>query len=202
MPGKVARTLPVSYRGYVPEPIKNGDHLTPSSRLWPDPENGPWLITFRWQAINGRAECIGIDVTSVRPADASSWMGGGKLPEIGIPLTTSVLRGVRLSELIAEERESMARVYDDFFRESETAATYRGAGQMREGTRRRLERVVEAYREAWQQGKPPTQTVAKRLNISVSAAAKLVARARQVGMLPPTRPGVAVAKPDDVSPST
>jgi hypothetical protein len=51
--------------------------------------------------------------------------------------------------------------------------------------------VADVYRQAWRDGRPPTKAVAKHFQISDSAAAKRVMRARQGGLLPPTEKGVA-----------
>jgi hypothetical protein len=54
-----------------------------------------------------------------------------------------------------------------------------------------LERAAAIYAEAFAAGLPPTKTVAEQLNLSRSAAAKRVARAREHGLLAKTTPRVA-----------
>jgi transposase len=49
--------------------------------------------------------------------------------------------------------------------------------------------VAEVYRDAWARGEPPTRGVADHFTISKSAAAKQVAKAREMGLLPPTSRG-------------
>lgn len=169
----------------------NGDRLEPSTRLWPDENDGPWGLTFEWQVLNGRAECVGLRITSVRPEKEPSWTSHGRLPEAGTPLTTGALRGIRLSELVAEERIRNQEVWS-FAVEPTHAALYR-ADSMRPATRERLVKAAEAYGEAWRNGQAPTQAVAQALAVTDSAAAKLVSRARAAGLLPPTSPGVAAA---------
>jgi len=69
---------------------------------------------------------------------------------------------------------------------AEMAAPRRETGQLSE--------VAAVYRQAWEDGRSPTQAVADHFSISQSAAAKRVSRARQVGYLPLTtrgRPGIA-----------
>lgn len=176
-------------------------------RLWPDPETGPWLVQLRWGAINGRAECVGIDITSARPEDVfeDRWSAlTERMPETATPLTTSVLRNLRIGELIAEEREQMATTMGELVGPDDESLNVFGASgrTMRDSTRKRLQRVADTYRKAWHQGKPPVQTVAKRFGVSEAAASKLVFRARSAGMLPPTSSGVPAAAGGDVSPST
>jgi hypothetical protein len=56
-----------------------------------------------------------------------------------------------------------------------------------------LEETVRAYREAFRGGLHPNRVVAERLHLTTSAVAKRIQRARALGMLPPTRRGVAKA---------
>lgn len=163
-----------------------------AAMLWPDRDEGPWLIDFEFQLIAGRAECVGIQLTSARPPGAQSWQAGGKLPEVGIPLTTSVLRGLRLSEMVTEIRETNAQLAA-LINEQDEAQAFAAPLGMRPATARRLQRVTKVYRAAWDRGHQPTQAVAKRLNVSSGAAASLVSRARAAGLLPPTSPGKASA---------
>jgi hypothetical protein len=51
-----------------------------------------------------------------------------------------------------------------------------------------LEKAAVIYVEAYAEGLPPTKTVAERCNLSRSAAAKRIARARQAGLLGETEP--------------
>jgi hypothetical protein len=156
----------------------------PTCRLWPDEQEGPWLLVLFWQVINGRAECVGMDLTSAQSPHVEA-LGFHHRPEIGIPLQTSTLRDLKLSELVADARAAIAELIV-----ADQAPVFT-ARQMRPRTVKRLETVAETYRRAWRQGKPPVKAVAKRLNVSNAAANSLVARARAVGMLPPTSPGVA-----------
>jgi hypothetical protein len=102
----------------------------------------------------------------------------------GPSLTTSLIRDMRLAEIAAEERTKLPRV--DAPRRS-TAEVVKG---MRPATVRRLRTVAGVYQESWTRGGKPVQAVAEALNITSTAAAKLVARARAAGLLPPTSPGV------------
>jgi hypothetical protein len=54
-----------------------------------------------------------------------------------------------------------------------------------------LERAAAIYTEAFTAGLPPTKTVAERLNLSRSAAAKRIARSREKGLLLKTTPRTA-----------
>ena len=65
----------------------------------------------------------------------------------------------------------------------------RSAAARPRATDGRYAEVAEVYRQAWQDGRPPTRAVAEHFVISPSAAAKRVSRARQAGYLPLTTRG-------------
>jgi hypothetical protein len=182
--------------------------VEPTHELWPDPRRGPFLLTLLWQEVGGRAECVGLELNSVRPealrrnapSDLASM--AEPLSETGTPLTTTLLRSLKLSEITADVRESLEFLHREITGEGRKAAAYGAPAAMRPATEKRLKRVAEIYREAWRQGKSPVKAVAKRLKVSDSAANSLVYRARSAGLLPPTSAGVPAAAKDDVSPST
>lgn len=57
--------------------------------------------------------------------------------------------------------------------------------------------VAEAYSAACEDGLPPTTTVAEQSRVSKTTAAKWVARARDLGYLPPTTRGKAAPQEID-----
>lgn len=183
----------------MPEAFQNGDHLIPTTRLWPDKETGPWVLVFHWQVLNGRAECIGMDMVSSLPDEEIDRRFGGRsvvsLPAIGTPLRTSTLRSMNLAEILAEERVRANEFWDNRFGDPSMGVPYVAPREMRPATIRRLQRVAEVYREAWREGRPPTKEVAKQLGVTVAAASGLVSRARAAGFLPPTSPGVPSGSP-------
>jgi hypothetical protein len=150
------------------------DELT--ERQWPDPDAGPYLLTLYWKRRNGRPEPVGINLIH-------HGAGSGKT-ESFLTLTTSLLREVKLAEIVAEDRERLAYIPPAPPTPDEVVAG------MRPATARRLGRAAEVYQAAWHAGSPPTQAVAQQMNVSVAAAANLVRRARQAGFLPPTTGGV------------
>lgn len=190
--------MPSPYgKGVSNEPQQARSELTSVSRLWPDENDGPWLINFRFQLIAGRAECVGVGITSARPPDTSSWEQGGKLPEVGIPLSASLLRDLRIASLITEVRETNAELQEMLGAREEAAAFRAPPPNMRPATVKRLQRVADAYQVAWRRGQPPTKAVAERLKVTLPAATSLVARARAAGLLPATSAGVAAGEPKE-----
>jgi hypothetical protein len=168
--------------------VRNGDHLPPTSRLWPDPDQGPWLLTFHWQVIGGRAECVGLDIASSLPEQTikERFADFATLPDIGEPLKTITLRELRLSELIHEERVRADHLAVRVLGDQQTGRLYNPPKEMRAATARKLQLVAETYEQARGDGAPsPNKVVADRLRVSIGAAANLVARAREAGLLPP-----------------
>lgn len=136
---------------------------------WPDPDAGPWVVVLRWGDVDGRPECVGLDL--------------GQLPDGDQPKVlamSSVLRQLPVAEWIAADRAGMI------------AAPTPG-GAVRQSTLERLQVVADVYRAAAAAGDPPVLAVAARFEITKGGAAALVSRARQVGLLPPTSQGVANA---------
>ncbi len=165
---------------------RNGERLAPTSRLWPDEAEGPWLLSFRWQVIDGRAECVGLNITSTvtdreaRDLDVEVSI----VPRRGQPLKTIVLRDIRLAELLHEERvrhDHLAVAPDQ-----PPKRLYQPPKEMRPATARKLQLVAETYSSARASGaKSANAIVAEKLKVSIGAASNLVNRARDAGFLPP-----------------
>lgn len=101
----------------------------------------------------------------------------------GEPVRTAVLRSIPLAAMIAEKRAELPPLPLPP-RPAPTLST------MRPSTAQRLQLAAETYLEAWRVGEPTTQAVARRLNVSESAALNLVHRARAAGLLGETSPGM------------
>lgn len=152
-----------------------------TSRLWPDQHHGPWLLVFYWQTILGRPECVGLAITSTTHPHGGDH--NTAMPEVGRPLHTTTLRGLRLADLIYTERINSPDLAPA--PPSEPDGTAYAPPGMRSATWRKLELVARTYRHAQAEGKHPTRAVANRLRTTHGAAANLVLRAREVGLLPP-----------------
>lgn len=185
----------LAYGVAVPHPnpnrIPDGEHLPATSRLWPDEKTGPWLLTFHWQVLSGRAECVALDLASALPPDvlAERFADFAALPQAGQPVTTSLLRSLPLAQLVQEERVKADEIFAEKLGDRELGATYKRPAAMRATTERRLRKTADVYRGAWRRGEPPVKAVAKNLKVTDAAATKLVSRARSAGFLPPTTPG-------------
>lgn len=108
------------------------------------------------------------------------------------------LRGVPTADLLRRACADIAHVGED----GSVIAGQRAAEQARSSvpgartdiTTAYLRRVAEVYNA--HDGPAPRQAVARQFNVSPSAAGKHIMRAREEGLLPPTRPGVATNRED------
>jgi hypothetical protein len=173
--------------------------------LWPDEHIGPWLIQLMWALVKGRREPVGLEIRSCWGQDDASPPGLPAYDQSPPVLTTTVLRKLPFATIVADLRRQNAEgdigFYDSLegqpgfdpaeLRRLKSAAAADMAAPRRETGR--LAEVAAVYRRAWEEGRPPTEAVARHFTISQSAAAKRVSRARQAGYLPPTtrgRPGI------------
>ncbi len=175
--------------------------------LWPDPTGGPWAVLLTWDLLDGRYECVGVEIRSYVPP------GPGDVPLSDVeleqaqkrtgtgprPVTAVMLRTLPIGTIVEAERAKTREWYEGM---ASAAAkiphlaeqfTAEGEEWRRPGRRARHDPTVVArvYTEAWQASGTgsPTKAVAEQLGISHSAAAKQVARARALGLLPPTKKG-------------
>lgn len=173
-----------------------------SMHLWPDPKTGPWLVQLRFRFIDGRPECVGIEITSSVEHDESL---NRMFPDL-VPtrLTATGVREVPFGELVARERQRTAESLREgaadplnFPQESELMQRFaaewaegsKGRGRPREYGPDHWAEVANEYRRALAESDAPTKAVAQRWNVTKSAAAKWVARTRSMGLLPPARKG-------------
>jgi hypothetical protein len=168
------------YRSFM---VNGSGALTPTHHFWPNPRRGPWVVEMEWAEINGRAECV---EAHVKLAPRSVRGGRESGPR---RLTTSILRGIPFGRLVEEDRASMSVLMPD------AADLYQRPAGMRDETYEELRQVAEVYRQAVNSGRP-TMAVAEHFTLTHSAAAKRVARGRDIGLLPPTGQGVPSAPKD------
>jgi len=175
--------------------------------LWPDPLKGPWHIGASFAKVDGRLECVGLDVRSFRARpvvkDGEAVMeyrpplGGGQ----PVPVTANLFRSLPVAFLARTARRglgdlAMSEATQPGRTADERRTLRKVAGQLAESPRRILDdahfaRVAEVYQQAWNSGDhAPTKAVADQMKApSRSAAAKWVARARAMGLLGETQQG-------------
>jgi hypothetical protein len=133
--------------------------------MWPHPVDGPWLVVLKWQIIDGRPECIGLEILRVMGRDEDV-------------ITNALLLDLKIAEKIAKKR-------------AELAPPVEATGGLRRSTEARLREAAGIYLTAIAENKPPTKAVAEHYGISIGGASNLLSRARSVGLLPPTSRGKA-----------
>lgn len=135
-------------------------------RTWPDPKQGPWLLTMSFALSNAGVECFSL---TVEPADPDK--------RHQMVVTTRLLRDIPLRKFAREYAEETAQRFgpDDLL--GWTAE--RAARTKRDLTIAHYQRVAAIHRAATARGDPPTRAVAEELGISSSLAATWVKRARE-----------------------
>ena len=149
--------------------------------------DGLYEVTLRFAPIDGRMECVGVDVQAV--------------PEGMRAVTAVALHSIPLGRLIEKRRPKLGDVAIVVEpggivwtgQEVTVSVTRRGGRPPKYGPEH-WQKVADVYREAFAGGRlTPTRAVARRFKVSDSAAAKWVAKCRQLGLLPPTTRGKARA---------
>ncbi len=152
---------------------------TTTYHRYPDEKDGPWMLQLYWQQIDGRPECVGMKLSSMAGRSENRKVPPPlQMPERGIPLTTGIIRDVKIGEIMRGDREHLTR----------RTEVVRPAG-LRESTFLRLQETARIYREAFAAGGKPTTAVAEHFGLTVGGASSLVSRARDLGLLPPTTRG-------------
>jgi hypothetical protein len=135
-------------------------------------------------------------------AHVGVWRGWPTRWDGPLPLTASVLRQIRLGELVEDVRRLVVKGVGDIpaddpvWGEAVRAWLAPRGRTKRPDPPERYKRAVEVYMRAFQMGSKPTRAVADELHITESAAAKLISRARsKYGLLPPTTQGRAAIRP-------
>jgi hypothetical protein len=147
-------------------------------------KDGFYDVTLRFAPIEGRMECVGIDVQPV-PGPRT--------------LTAVALHSLPLGKLIEKRRKEAGDVVVTV----DTVGAIAWVGQpvvvtvTRRGGRppkygpEHWQEVARIYREAYEHSKnrTPTRAVARHFRVSDTAAAKWVAKCRHLGLLPKTTRG-------------
>lgn len=169
---------------------------------WPDPTHGPWAATVHWREIDGRLECIGLNIWH------GTTVGGDSMPDrTPTPITATNLREARLHDLLAAGRRKFVEERLQITRQAPAHAPAEGRGLIVADRRRvkraapglkmgrpsysmdHWERVAAFYREAYLTSPNPTADVALEFSVNHSTAAKWVARCRKLQLLPKTTQG-------------
>ena len=174
---------------------------------WPD-SDGPYTVGLHFAEIGGRSELVGVEL----------WSGGppperlGAFPALGQPGDAGPLPAValrqlpigRLADAVRRDRLDMANLvmeeYDPRDHSPKTLEhaerTFRAVQASRPPGGRKpaygpehYAEVARVYTAAWRSGASPTKAVEAWGSVSYPTAAKWVAKARTLGLLPPTTKG-------------
>lgn len=170
---------------------------------WPDPERGPYMLRLTSALIDGRPQIVGVELWGDDPTLYSAMGDPILAPESETGITSVAIR-LPLGELLA-------RVLDDYAHVSELIAKAEAASDPLQASVKAHQATVDAspvhrgrrpmyglphfarvariYADAMARGQRPTTAVAKWGQVNKSTAAKWVARARTLGLLPPTTRG-------------
>jgi hypothetical protein len=173
-------------------------------RYWPDPKDGPWQIATYFAPIEGRLEVIGMQIVHLAEAEP---LRASKLREVpwdtewrearaALVRDTKWVTDMLLSKTkIKIPDEILARtkpVPPDLDKiklllAAEEERALLKAKRPRSYGPDHYEQVAELYDQAYRAGLHPTKYVEEQLNArSRNTAAKWVATARKMGLLPPT----------------
>lgn len=169
---------------------------------WEDSRGGRWIVHTTWAEVNGRAECVGVELRSwiqdyrsrlepmpdgLKPVTTTVWR------ELNVGSAINKLRNskaAQLRKMLAHSRQIPARRVEEMKKSLERHAAPR-IGRPPEHGADHFERVARVYAKAWARGRAPTKAVSEHFHISRSQAAKWVQRARGLGFLSPTTSGKA-----------
>lgn len=173
------------------------------SRVWEAPDGSRWRVVTRWADIDGRAECVGLELHAIGDARVKSkllrWFPMSVVEQARQSQASNAERGARMARSGAKvgrlTGEEYAAALDEQHKAFVTPQGRRLLGEDGQPlpTADALAEVARIYRDAWAKRRNPTKAVAEALSLSRSAAAKRVRRARDAGLLPETSRGRATA---------
>lgn len=189
----------------VPRPKEVDADASFSMIRWPDPAEGPWGIRANWVTLNGRPECVGLQIWCGADQGCSSPLGYSPIPDVplksvtatgiaALPIATIIdkLRVVAREHWQANAKQAKVLLegklgdsnYEVFSAALQPFKAFEEPKAGRVGAPRRYGRghfveVAWIYLKAWQAGRVnPTQAVSDHFGVSRTAAGKWVARAR------------------------
>lgn len=154
--------------------------------VWPT-EDGPWLLRLHWRKSSGEGGPIGFEL----------WPLPGRDPG---PVTTTLLRQIPLAAISRRLSEPLVA---DALVEPPGAASPRdrAKGQARAPGRpiklddEHYREIARRYSLAVDNNRPPRAVIQQAYGASGSTVSRWIARARELGFLPPTRRNESKAAP-------
>jgi len=164
---------------------KRGESV--SGGRWEDPARKMWSYKLTWRLVDDRPVCVAVELKSIgdKPITAALL----RTFPIGALMAKSRAKHKDLQRWVAanvpERRAAALALAEAWERSKATRSGPKGYGAAH------FADVATIYRTEAMRGNRPTQAVADRFVVSKSAAAKWVARARAMGLLPPAQKGKA-----------
>lgn len=164
-------------------PIRDAE----SVGTWTDSNGMRWRYALTWEPVDGRIECTRLELAALD----------------GQPVTSSALRAFPIGAFLArgrrKQRDLALWVADAVpGRRAEALAQATAWSAARDGqpgpkgyAPKHYVKVAEVYRREALVGGRPRLAVAEHFTVTPSAAAKWIAKARAMGLLPPGRKGKA-----------
>ncbi|GAA2347204.1 hypothetical protein GCM10010170_034570 [Dactylosporangium salmoneum] len=181
MPARVHVDQAASTEGVDAAELRDFGDVTLTFQRFPDEEQGPWMLRLYWQQIDGRTECVGMKLSSMAsPAENRAVPPHLQMPTVGVPLPLTLVRDLKLGEIIRAERERL---------DAGQVVAPAKPPSLRQSTWERLQEAATIYRAAYATSGKPTSAVADHFGLTVGGASNLVSRARELGLLPPTSRG-------------
>lgn len=173
---------------------------------WVAPDGRQWVLALEWGEVSGRAEVLGFGIRSadgMTPVTSTALRSVplGRVVEDQLRRRLADARGAAERQPAPPRRHhgefpSGRRFAVDVTDESPGIAAHQigplaaageRLGRPRTYGKAHFQAVAGVYSKAWEAGLHPTKAVAERFQVSRSAAAKWVARAREMQLLGPTR---------------
>jgi len=174
----------------VDPPDRKG--LMPHQTYWLDEDDHRWLVNAWLGRVGDRIEVVGMEVRSFRLEKEALLEPMLPAQDEAVKLTSAVWRstGALKKQLRENYRDGLEGLLD--YADPDVAAAWREPNQQPTPSQQvptTHQKIADMHDAARSLGKRPALEISRRLDISVSAANKRIARARNAGFLPPAKPG-------------
>lgn len=172
-------------------PNRHRTNLDLQETWWPDPQTGPWVVQTWFDLSDDVPRCVGIDIRSFAERDGEAIPTTQPLTEVTATALRQIPAGALMRQAVRIAAQSNNRLAElGAGAEFEERRSVYAQASRRYGVEH-FEKVAAVYTDGLDSG-APTAAVADAFGISRSAAAKQVARCRELGLLGRTvkgRPG-------------
>lgn len=166
------------------------EYLGSHSLRYPS-KRGAWKVVFHIASVDGRKECVGIDVRSF---DSDEEVEDPRpLLETRVEnVSGPVLRRIPVADLLDQVREDLrsslksAGIEPDEIRILPSEEAGGRVGRPRTYSVKHYEAVAHVYLVSWKAGFPPTKAIQQHFDVSFSKAARWVREARKLGLIGPS----------------